>query len=568
MTDADNKQAEQAAGADVLDTNIYCPDGTPLPYGTPAGVKEYARQRGITEAQAIKEIEEHNRANLEAVYGPIIARRARKKVAEKAAQAVEITTATVETIRTAADAIGAGTATKEDIAAMGQATKETTEMIERTAAEIAEITRAANTAIRAMGRDLDNTTKLLKRMAAEWAAAVEAFLVSPEWDELRAMFPDITEDDGGILLMTGLVKPIIENADALKARIKSYEDGIGHPLTFDDLINTDDDHITRGLTLLEQFLLDLGAFGDIEQPAGRSISNMQISALHYPLDKVNGDVWGLSEKDYEGKFLYAMETRWGARGGKLKRKPKEIILVLILDFSELEKNGITVKRKLTNFDKRVYIAIASLYFAGNDVVTLSEIHWAMGNSKDVNPSPNQLENIYNSITKMMFTRLYVDDRKEHETYNYDIDDPAAGWKAGMYDGPFLAAEFIPDKTRARGRTTYKAVHLFRVPALVSFAILRKQITTVDLKLLQAPQSKTEGNLAIEDYLLNRIAKAKNTGKKQEKILLETLYTRAGIETKKQKQRAPGKVDKYLQYYKEQGFIKRYDLQADSVTVYF
>lgn len=530
MTDADNKQAEQAAGADDLETG--------------------------------REID----ASLAALYGPVIVKKARAQVSEKAAQAVEITTATVGTIRTAADAIRAGTATEEDIAAMGQATKETTEIIERTAAEIAEITRAANTAIRAVGRDLDNTTKLLKRMAAMQAAAVEAFLVSPEWDELRAMFPDITEDDGGILFMTGLVKPIIENADALKARIKSYENGIGHPLTFDDLINTDDDHITRGLTLLEQFLLDLGAFGDIEQPAGRSISNTQVSALHYPLDKVNGDVWGLSEKDYEDKLYFAMESRRNAKGGALKRKPDEITLVLNLDFDALEANGIIVKRKLTNFDKLVYVAIASLYFAGNDVVTLSKIWRTMGNGSR-SPAKDQIENIYNSITKMMFTRLYVDDRKEHETYNYDIDDPAAGWKAGMYDGPLLAAEFIPDRTRARGRTTYKAVHLFRIPALVSFAILRKQITTVDLKLLQAPQSKTEDNLAIQDYLLNRIAKAKNAGKKQEKILLETLYARAGIENK-QKQRAPKKIDKYLQYYKEQGFIKRYDLQADSVTVYF
>ena len=531
MTDADNKQTEQAAGADDLDTG--------------------------------REID----ASLAALYGPVIAKKARAQVSEKAAQAVEITTATVETIRTAADAIAAGTATKEDIAAMGQATKETTEIIERMAAEIAEITRAANTAIRAVGRDLDNTTKLLKRMAAERAAAVEAFLVSPKWDELRAMFPDITEDDGGILLMTGLVKPIIENADALKARIKSYEDGTGHPLTFDELINTDDDHIKRGLTLLEQFLLDLGAFGDIEQPAGRSISNMQISALHYPLDKVNGDVWGLSEKDYEDKFLYAMETRWGARGGKLKRKPKEITLVLILDFSELEKNGITVKRKLTNFDKRVYIAIASLYLAGNDVVTLSEIWRAMGNG-NTTPAPNQLENIYNSVLKMMFTRIYVDDREEHETYNYDIDDPAAGWKAGMYDGALLDARFIPGEAHARGRTTYKTIQIFAIPALVSFAILRKQITTVDLKLLQAPLNKTEGNLGIEDYLLNRIAKAKNAGKKQEKILLETLYDRAGITTKKQKQRAPEKIKRYLEFYKKEESIKRYDLQADSVAVYF
>jgi hypothetical protein len=81
-------------------------------------------------------------------------------------------------------------------------------------------------------------------------------------------------------------------------------------------------------------------------------------------------------------------------------------------------------------------------------------------------------------------------------------------------------------------------------------------------------NKTEGNLAIEDYLLNRIARAKNAGKKQEKVLLKTLYEKAGIQDKKQKQRAPEKIRKYLGYYKEQGFIKTYELQADNVTAYF
>ena len=532
MTDTDNRQAEQAAGAADLDTG--------------------------READA----------SLAALYGPVIVNKARAQVSEKTAQAVAVTSKTVEQIRTTADAIEAGTATKEDIAAMGQATKETTEIIERTASEIAEITRAANTAIKVMGRALNNTTRLLKRMAAEWAASIEAFLVSPEWDELRAMFPDITEDDGGILLMTGLVKPIIENADALQERIESYEDDIGHPLTFDDLINADDDHITSGLTLLEQFLLDLGAFTDIEQPAGRSISNNQLSEIHYPVDKVNGGVWGLSEKEYRERLLYRMESVKRADGGELKRKPKELTLVCFLNFDALEANGITVKRKLTYFDKRVYIALASLYLAGNDEVTLSEVWRAMGN-RDTTPAPNQLKNIRESITKMIFTYLKVDDREEHESYNYDINDPEAGWNDGLYDGPLLHAAFVGERTRVRGQTTHKTLQLYNVPALVSFAKMRKQFTTIDPKLLQAPQNKTEGNLAIEDYLLIRISRAKkNSNKRREKILLETLYDRAGITTKKQKQRAPEKIRKYLDYYKEQGSIRRYDLQADSVTIYF
>ena len=576
---------DQGAGP-VLDFTgdgpIYLPDGSALPNSTPAEVKAYAEKRGITEQQALKEIEADSRANLTAIYGPEITEKAiraakargqaamKKELAAAANKADKKITAAIAT----AEKVEAEIATAEparaaiDAAEIARASKTAAKAIEQAAAGAAAITKMTEDALKAIGKSLNNTASLLKRMAAEWAAALEAFLTSPEWAKIQTIFPDITEDDGCLLLMAGLVEPIIENAEPLKARIKDYEQELGHPPTFEDLIDIgDDDGALKDISLLEQFLIDVGAFDENGLPIRHKISNNQVSALHYPLDKVNGDIWGLPPQTFENSLKYAMETRKAARGGTLRRKPEEITLTLSLDFGNLEANGITVKRNLTNFDKRVYIAIASLYFAGNDIVTLTEIYRAMGN-KTKTPASDQLENIDRSITKMMFTQLRVDDRKEHEKYNYDIDDKAAGWNAGAYDGPLLAAERVTVRTHARGRATDKAIHIFREPALVSFARLRGQISTIDLKLLQAPMNKTEGNLAIEDYLLNRIARAKNAGKKQEKVLFKTIYDKAGIQDKKQKQRAPEKIRKYLDYYKEQGFIKTYELQADNVTAYF
>lgn len=86
------------------------------------------------------------------------------------------------------------------------------------------------------------------------------------------------------------------------------------------------------------------------------------------------------------------------------------------------------------------------------------------------------------------------------------------------------------------------------------------------KLLQSPISKTDSNLQLEDYLIDRISKGKNKkSNMSKKILIDTLCKNINITDKKQKQRLPEKLKRYLEHYKKCGFIKNYHLSKDSIT---
>ena len=70
-----------------------------------------------------------------------------------------------------------------------------------------------------------------------------------------------------------------------------------------------------------------------------------------------------------------------------------------------------------------------------------------------------------------------------------------------YDAALLPLERM--QAIVNGQTVDSAFHLFREPPLITFAKERKQVTTIERKVLQTPISKTNQNLLIEDYLLER-----------------------------------------------------------------
>ena len=138
-----------------------------------------------------------------------------------------------------------------------------------------------------------------------------------------------------------------------------------------------------------------------------------------------------------------------------------------------------------------------------------------------------------------------------------------------------------------GKITDAAIHLFREPPLITFARQRKQITNINIKLIQSPVNKTESNIALEDYLIERIAQARNERRKLEKercktdaekkkkedalkddlrILFETLYKHADIKTKMQRQRAPEKLERILEHYKVCSFIHDFKIDATGITI--
>ena len=69
-------------------------------------------------------------------------------------------------------------------------------------------------------------------------------------------------------------------------------------------------------------------------------------------------------------------------------------------------------------------------------------------------------------------------------------------------------------------------------------------------------------------MIERISKARNGKSKSCRILLKTLYSKTGITTKKQEQRAPAKIEKYLKHYQNQEFIDRFTMEPDGITVHW
>lgn len=285
----------------------------------------------------------------------------------------------------------------------------------------------------------------------------------------------------------------------------------------------------------------------------KQITTIRTDKIDYPLDKPNKKIWDLLANTKFNKQLQLDTITIDTSKGK---NHHEAGIIYGIDFDKLAESepNLSITRQLTQFDKRVYIAAAAIYNAGNEVTTVTQIHKQMGNTKQ--PTAAQAKKINNSLTKMGGARIYINNTAEAKIYkNYPVF---------KYDASLLPFERVT--ASVNGGESETAIHFFREPPLMDFARGRKQITTLDLKLLASPISKTEANLAIDDYLLERISHIKK-GKANPKILYETLYKNCKITTPKQKQRAPEKIARYLDHYCKCGFIKDYKPEADGVRIF-
>ena len=352
---------------------------------------------------------------------------------------------------------------------------------------------------------------------------------------------------------------LIENADKIKELLKILNE-LRPYLEFElkkekyskqsitDLLNSDNKNSND---LLRQLLSSVKS-SYLKDRLPKSIFK-KTQILEYPLDKINNKIWKLIEEDNNKIIKFAMENK------KDKKLGKQIDCIYTINFDDLS-DDITITKKLLPFDKRVYISASALFNAGNNIITLTQIYYAMGCTGK--PGANSIKRINESISKMMGAKIYVNNSDESKTYKY---------KKFIYDGALLPAERI--SSIVNGQLSNSSIHLFREPPIVSFAKQRNQITTISIEMLQSPVSKTDNNLLIEDYLIERISKAKNNSKLH-KILFKTFYEHIIIpddsseQKKHMKKRLPKKVQIYLDYYIKCNYIKSYNINSNGVTIHF
>lgn len=288
-----------------------------------------------------------------------------------------------------------------------------------------------------------------------------------------------------------------------------------------------------------------------------SLAGKRVERLDFPVDKVNSKIWDILGEDTKGQIRFI-----SAESALDKRKGKQINILYAIDFENIDK-AVSITRRLTPYDELVYIAISALFSVGNDYITTAQIYNAMG--FEGRPSKYDIDKINKAITKMSGARIHIDNLEEIQAkYKYPVV---------KYDGSLLPMERA--SIVINGQLAEAAIHIFREPPLISFARGRKQITTIERKLLASPISKTDQNIRLQTYLIERISRIKNDKKTSNKILFETLYKETGISTTKQRQRTPEKIKQLLDHYKECDFIKGYapdelaDIKAaDGVAIYY
>lgn len=325
---------------------------------------------------------------------------------------------------------------------------------------------------------------------------------------------------------------------------------------------------TRGQQLIDDVKADLLAIlnaaraaRDAQEAAAKAAPHITIKGtenITYPVDKPNNNlwdnVWRALKENPDGQLTFAFDMA-------KNRSKEELPLYLSINFNEL--TDVQITKKLTPFDKRVYIAVSALFDAGNLIITLSQIYKHMGYKGRAGGS--DLEKIHKSIVKMMGAQISVDNELESKKYTR--------YKLFRYRGVLLPVE-IGELYDVQGTLTDAAIHILKEPPLMSFAKGRDQVTTVSLKLLQSPVNKTDANLAIDDYLIvqiNRAKKGKDHGRKR--MLFKTIYKNTGIPDKpttntekQQKKRAPGKIEKYLKHYQAEGLVTKFTMETDGITV--
>lgn len=290
------------------------------------------------------------------------------------------------------------------------------------------------------------------------------------------------------------------------------------------------------ITLLQQVIDE-----NISLPA---VIARKLENIDYPIDKVNKDIWSLFEYAKDSQLTYK-------KYNVAQKNSKQTIDVLYcIDFSSLENVSIT--RKLEPIDKRIYLAIAALFNMGYEVMSIQQIYNGMGYKGRAGAT--DIKKINTAISKMNGAHIFIDNLAEHNAYKYDHF---------KYDGSLLPMERI--QAIINGQTAEAAIHIFREPPMVSFARKRKQITTVDIKVLDTPLNKTNANIELEDYLIEEIARIKK-GSRSNKMLYKTIYENTNIKTVKQKQRAPEKIKQLLDHYADCHYIKAYEQKKDGISI--
>lgn len=210
---------------------------------------------------------------------------------------------------------------------------------------------------------------------------------------------------------------------------------------------------------------------------------------------------------------------------------------------------ILAKKDFGLFDQEVHDAVVSLYLASNKFISPAMVYRAMtGKTNSESINADKLKEIEESIDKCMFSRLSIDASEEAAMY---------GYAEAVYSGNLLSAEKVSVIMGGHKVVAYK---LLIEPLLYRYAKTCKQVTAVDIKLLDTPVKKTNDIIVLQGYLLRKVESMKSDRNCGRMILFDDIYKVLNVskEQRVQTKRIRDSLYSILQYWIDNDYISRYE----------
>lgn len=237
-----------------------------------------------------------------------------------------------------------------------------------------------------------------------------------------------------------------------------------------------------------------------------------------------------------------------------KNEGRKVYTSIRLDYDD---SSVSLSKPMNAFDRETQDAIASLYAAGNLVITPPQVYRTMtGAPKSRRPSNKMLEEIEASMDKQMRIMTRLDYSEELRGRLLDGEEITEA----RIERSMLAASKVK-VVNAKG-TESVGYQIHAAPILYEHDMRTKQITSYPMELLEATASvasNTRRNTLIRAYLIKRIQQMKNHACpkqiKYETIMANIGEAGAGREAKKAVMEA---TRNYLNAFKKEGFIKAWE----------
>lgn len=228
-----------------------------------------------------------------------------------------------------------------------------------------------------------------------------------------------------------------------------------------------------------------------------------------------------------------------------------------------------IDKMLNNYDRLVYGAIQGLRQAQGDLMTLPQIHRAMGMTGSMKQS--QKKELWNSLNKMRgaFIWFKFDEERKHYRNSAGYENIGSGE---------LGAALLNFKARRNwiinGNPVDDAIQILDDLPLYEAASTRRHITKIPIECIQLPGStrRSERNLAIMFFVLERISFAKKYHEANTKLTYEELEQRCGLapnskgnNARAERKRIIDALIKYLDHLKGLDYIKSYEEEKKDGT---